>query len=103
MDVQASGARNMRLAGGRRVRVLDLVRAGLLSEGDELIFERPRSGAIHRALITASGHIELPDGDRFTAPSPAAGAAAGTGAIDGWHAWVVARTRELLNTVRERK
>jgi hypothetical protein len=73
----------MRLAGGRRVRVFDLLRAGLLAEGDELVLDRRRSGETHRASVTAEGRIRLADGQEFSSPSSAAREVARVTAIDG--------------------
>lgn len=85
---------------GRRMRVRDLVDNGLLSAGDEIVWERPRSGDTYRATITAEGLIRLPDGSEVTTPSTAATRCSGLGAYDGWHAWTVVNTGRLLNEYR---
>ncbi len=74
---------------GRRVGLLDLIAAGLLAVGAELVWARPRLGQEYRARITADGQIALPDGRQFSTPSAAAMAAAGMASYDGWHAWRV--------------
>ncbi len=91
----------MHLSGGRRVRPLDLIEAELLAEGDELVYRRRRAGETHHARIIGQGRIGLSDGGEFTTPSSAARAVAGS-AIDGWTAWTVARSGELLDTVRQK-
>lgn len=95
------GSRNMRLGAGRRVRVRDLLNAGLVSVGDELLFDRPRSGEKHRAYVTESGAVRLEDGQEFGTPSRAAGAVAGISAIDGWTAWSTV-SGESLDVLRQR-
>ena len=102
MTDQLATKRNMRLAGGRRVRVVDLVRSNLLADGDELAFVRPRYGERHRARVTGDGRIRLEDGQEFASPSSAAQAAAGGGSIDGWVVWTLVRSDELLDTLRQR-
>ena len=94
--------RNMRLVAGRRIRVLDLIGAGLLAPGDELVFSRPRIGESFRAHLTEKGTIRLPDGQEYRTPSSAAKAASGMAAVDGWAAWTLSRSGELLDTLRQR-
>ncbi|MEV8036456.1 CBS domain-containing protein [Streptomyces sp. NPDC086182] len=93
---------------GRRVRVSDLVDAGLLAAGTQLTFLRKRSGEAHLARVAADGKIELGDGQRFTSPSAAAAAASGRGPFDGWTAWALddgtlldVPRQTLLDTVAE--
>jgi len=86
---------------GRRVRVSDLLDAGLLHPGDELVWERPRVGRVYRARVSENGAIELEDGRRFASPSRAGIEAAGVQALDGWHAWrVPARNNAKLDELR---
>ncbi|WP_198170434.1 restriction system modified-DNA reader domain-containing protein [Actinoplanes awajinensis] len=88
------------LINGRRVRIMDLIKAGLLSPGQELIFERPRIGEIHRAVVTANGRIRVADGQDFASPSRAADDVSGT-ATDGWYAWRVGEDGPLLDQLRQ--
>lgn len=69
--------------------VADLIDAGLLAEGDQLVFDRPRIGQTHSARVTRGGWLELLDGRQFRSPSRAASAAVGEGSFDGWHAWAL--------------
>jgi CBS domain-containing protein len=101
--------RGSHLLNGRRVKVLDLIEAGLLKPGARLVFERKRLEKKHFAEVTAKGRIQLHDGVSYGAPSPAAVAAIGGGAVDGWNAWKLVDTgatlghlrRELLNRRRD--
>jgi hypothetical protein len=86
---------------GRRVRVTDLLDAGPLQPGDDLVWERPRLGKTYRARIAGTGAIELEDGRRFASPSRAAVEAAEVPACDGWWVWKVSRLQgALLNELR---
>lgn len=85
---------------GRRIRVRDLVDYELLRGGDELEWVRPRNGERYEAVVTATGMIRLPDGREFTTPSTAAANCAGLNAYDGWYAWRVIRSGQLLNDLR---
>lgn len=76
---------------GRRVRVTDLLDAGLLEDGDALYWERRNLGQRFESTITSSGTIALNDGRAFASPSRAAMEAAGIPAYDGWYAWHVER------------
>ncbi|MFE3827147.1 CBS domain-containing protein [Streptomyces sp. NPDC059092] len=89
------------LISGRRVRVSDLVRAGLLDIGTELIFERPRVGTTHIAWVSRDHAIKLKNGRQFASPSRAAKAAVGSGSFDGWNAWAL-RDGTMLDTLRQR-
>ena len=72
---------------GRRVRLTDLVDAGVLQPGQTLVWNHPQVGATHRATVTDAGALRLEDGRTFAAPSTAAIEAAGGGSFDGWYAW----------------
>jgi hypothetical protein len=74
---------------GRRVRLGDLIEAGLLPLGAELVWNRPRLGHTHAATVTPAGAIKLSDGRVFATPSKAGIEAAGVASLDGWLAWRV--------------
>jgi hypothetical protein len=76
---------------GRRVRVTDLLDAGLLQDGDALYWERRNLGDRYEAIVTGGGTIALGDGRAFSSPSRAAMEAANVPAYDGWYAWHVQR------------
>ncbi|MFE9252382.1 CBS domain-containing protein [Streptomyces sp. NPDC007088] len=106
--VELSTGRASYLIGGRRVRVSDLVNAGLLAAGTRLTFPRRRSGQEYTGFVTADGKIELPNGRKFRTPSKAAAAATGRGPYDGWTAWQLpdgtlldALRQELLDAAAE--
>ena len=85
-----SGGRSMYLLGERRVRVSDLLDAGLIRAGTKLRFKRKRIGVTYYATVTDKGWIRLErDGEEFRSPSRAAMVAAGMRAVDGWRAWAV--------------
>lgn len=97
---QAPLARTSR--GNRRILIADLLAAGLIREGAALVWERPRSGKTHRAVVLENGSLRLDDGREFSSPSRAAVETAGGTAFDGWNAWRLADTGELLAEVRRR-
>ncbi len=72
---------------GRRVEVADLLDAGLVAEGDELVWTRPRLGETYSARILDTGQIQISDGRSFATLSRAAIEAADVPAYDGWAAW----------------
>lgn len=86
---------------GRRVTVRDLVEAGLLQTGAELRWTRPNLGQDHLAVVDQQGRILLDDGRAYSAPSRAAIEAVGGGSFDGWLAWRVTSSGELLDKVRQ--
>lgn len=80
---------------GRRVRMSDLLDAGLLDVGEELVWERPRLGEAYHATVTETGALRLADGRQFASPSRAGMEAAGMQALDGWLAWKAPRRGDL--------
>jgi hypothetical protein len=88
---------------GRRVRLTDLVDAGVLQPGQALIWDRPQLGKTYRASVTEQGAIHLENGGTFSAPSTAAIKAFGGGSFDGWYVWRVdSDARESLHELRVR-
>lgn len=88
---------------GRRVRISDLMDAGLLAAGQSLVFHRPRIGATYNASVTEDAGIKLEDGRTFSSPSRAAMEAADMPSYDGWWAWRVGTPDgELLHHIRVR-
>lgn len=81
------GTKIHHLIAGRRVRLVDLLDAGLIEPGQTLIWERPRLGQTYRAVVTENGSVRLEDGRTFSSLSTAATQAAGIPAYDGWDAW----------------
>lgn len=102
MTISSSAGRDGYLLGGRRVRISDLVAAGLLEAESKLRFDRKRFRETHIATVRHDGRIEISGGRVFKTPSGAAKAVAGGIQIDGWHAWRVDGTEEMLDTLRQR-
>jgi CBS domain-containing protein len=101
VGMDEDGGRDAYLLQGRRVVIADLINAGLLHPGAQLVFNRPRLGTTYQAAVTAEGRLQLLDGRTFASPSRAASAAAG-GSLDGWHAWQVDPDGEFLDALRQR-
>ncbi|WP_158624114.1 CBS domain-containing protein [Micromonospora sp. HM5-17] len=88
------------LINGRRVRISDLLDAGLLTDGQELFFEQRLGMTPHRSTVVSPGRLRLPDGREFATPSAAASAASGLGTVPGWEAWRVGRNGPTLHELR---
>jgi hypothetical protein len=84
------------------LRLSDLLDEGLLHEGEELIWKRPRVGQEFTATVTEDGRLRLADGRTFSSPSRAAMEAANIPSYDGWYAWRTKATTETLHALRER-
>jgi hypothetical protein len=84
---------------GRPGRLAQLIAAGTLIAGDKLVHEQPRKRLRYTAAVTPDGHVQLEDGRRFAAPSPALEACVGS-SINGWANWVVERTGQPLGDLR---
>jgi hypothetical protein len=76
---------------GRRPRISDLLEAGLLEPGEQLVFSRPKLREAFEGTVLEDGWIQIADGSKHNAPSPAAAAAAGIPSVNGWEAWRVPR------------
>jgi hypothetical protein len=81
------------------VRLKDLVQAGLITADDRLVGHR--RGQPHFARIRPDGNIQTSSGLIATAPTKAMEDAVGS-ASNAWAFWQVERTRERLETVRQR-
>ncbi|WP_184503155.1 CBS domain-containing protein [Streptomyces botrytidirepellens] len=91
------------LLDGRRVRIADLLAAGLLTDRQPLTFARKKKGERHQAEVTheQGGAIRLlPSGRIYRSPSTAAHVAVGYGSFDGWTAWQLDGGRDL-DSVRQ--
>ncbi|MGC5031901.1 GmrSD restriction endonuclease domain-containing protein [Micromonospora sp. DT229] len=66
-----------------------LVEVGALVAAEKLTLTYKK--AKYTALVNSDGQIELDSGEKFESPSPAASAATGKPAINGWSAWKVQR------------
>lgn len=85
---------------GRKISLQDLIDAGRLEVGDQLEWTPHQGGIRYLAYVTGSGGIRLADGREYSSPTPAASAAAGFKAANGWYAWSVVRTGMSLHTER---
>lgn len=99
-SVAAADAPDHTRIAGRPIKLPDLLDAGLIREGDDLEWKRPKKGEVHHATITANGAIKLDDGRAFSTPSRAAMEAAQIASYDGWYAWTVMRLDKKLNDLR---
>jgi hypothetical protein len=86
-----------------RASIADLVGAGLLASGEQLVWDRPLAGQELRCTVTDDGRLRLLNGEVHASASGAAGAAAGGGSFDGWEAWrAPQRGNVLLAELRRR-
>jgi hypothetical protein len=79
--------------------IRDLLKAGILKEGDALIWNRRIQGKIHIAVVT-NGFIQTIDGKLHKSPSGAARHLNAGKPVDGWYVWKVKNTGALLDTFR---
>ena len=79
--------------------LMPLIEAGRLKVGDRLVHPQPRKRRTFTAEVTSDGYIQLDDGRKFAAPSPALKACVGT-QINGWYQWIVERTDQRLQDLR---
>lgn len=82
-----------------RIGVRDLLHAGLLATGDELVYRRPGLGVHRTGQVTAHGMLQLDDGRLFTTPSGAT-TALGSPHQNGWGFWCRARDGRTLLELR---
>jgi CBS domain-containing protein len=92
--------RRQHLFRGRRVKVRDLIDAGLLEAGSSLILDRPQTAESTRIIVTESGLLQLSDGRLSATPSGAIKDLLGK-SVDGWYAWRTADDGQLLHALRQ--
>ncbi|GAB3971619.1 CBS domain-containing protein [Plantactinospora veratri] len=97
-----SSRRRHPLINGRRVRVSDLLDAGMLNPDQVLSYRPPHSDLLHKAVVTNRGRIRLSDGREFTTPSGAATAVNSAKAVHGWYAWRIDTDGPFLHELRRR-
>jgi RAMA domain-containing protein len=73
------------------VTLSDLLDAGLLAPNTVVVWRRqkPRKGLMHKAKVTASGRIQMANGETYPTPSAAARDLNDGRPINGWLAWKV--------------
>lgn len=84
---------------GKAGDLMPLIEAGFLKASDRLVHHQPRKRRTFAAEVTPDGYIQLEDGRKFAAPSPALKACVGT-EINGWYQWTVERTGQRLQDLR---
>jgi len=92
--------RRQHLFRGRRVKVRDLVDAGLLEAGSSLALDRPQTAGSPQIIVTETGLLQLPDGRLSATPSGAIKDLFGK-SVDGWYAWRTVDDGQLLHTLRQ--
>ncbi|GLY00537.1 CBS domain-containing protein [Actinoplanes sp. NBRC 101535] len=85
---------------GRRVRLSDLLQAGLLHPGQTLYYRQRRGEDPHESEVTGHGRLRLPDGREFDSPSGACRALSDVDTGHGWAAWRVEPDGESLDGLR---
>jgi hypothetical protein len=84
-------------------KVVDLVKMGSLSVGQELIWNRRVAKQIHLATVNQDGSITTADGVKHRTPSGAAKHLNGNKPVDGWLAWKLKSTGASLASLRQAK
>jgi hypothetical protein len=82
--------------------IRDLLKAGFVNNGTELVWMRKKSKETHTAVIDAKGFIVTGDGKIHKTPSGAAKHLNGNKPIDGWNAWKLKTTNEPLSNLRNK-
>lgn len=82
------------------MKVIDLIKRGLLKEGQVLVWPRKKSGQVHEATVLSTGKIRTLDGIEHNTPSGAAKHLNSSRPIDGWNAWKLKGTKTALSEIR---
>ncbi len=78
----------------------DLLDAGLISEGDRLVWQKMNSTSSFEAVILRDGRIETKDGKIHTSPSTAARHVNAGISTNGWRVWSVTSKKKTLSQIR---
>ena len=84
-------------------KVVDLVKKGSLTAGQELIWNRRVAKQIYLATVNQDGSITTADGVKHKTPSGAAKHLNGNKPVDGWLAWKIKSTGVSLASLRDTK
>ena len=84
-------------------KVIDLVKKGSLTAGQELIWNRRVAKQVHLATVNQDGSISTADGVKHKTPSGAAKHLNGNKPVDGWLAWKIKSTGASLASLRDTK
>jgi hypothetical protein len=82
------------------VKLSELLKSGLISAGDELVWNRKVAKQIHIAIVNQDGSISTADGVKHKTPSGAAKHLNGNKPVDGWLAWKIKSTGVSLSSLR---
>lgn len=82
------------------LKVIDLIRSGSISIGEELVWTRRVAKESHSATVGHDGSITTFDGVKHKTPSGAAKHLNGNKPIDGWLAWKVKKSGKSLGSLR---
>ena len=83
-------------------KIVDLLKSGALTSGQELIWNRRVAKQIHIATINSDGSITTADGEKHKTPSGAAKHLNGGKPVDGWLAWKVKSNSVSLAELRSK-
>lgn len=81
--------------------VKELLKLGLIQEGEELIWKRRVQKVSHAAVVNRDGTLKTSDGKSHKTPSGAAKHLNGNKPVDGWIVWKVKRSNVSLAEIRE--
>ena len=84
-------------------KIVDLLKSGVLTSGQELIWNRRVAKQIHIATVNQDGSITTSDGVKHRTPSGAAKHLNGNKPVDGWLAWKLKSTGNSLADLRDEK
>jgi hypothetical protein len=82
------------------MKLSELLKSGLISAGDELVWNRKVAKQIHIAKVNQDGSISTADGVKHKTPSGAAKHLNGNKPVDGWLAWKIKSTGVSLSSLR---
>lgn len=82
------------------LKVVDLIRRGSISVGEELIWTRRVVRESHIAIVNEDGSITTSDGVKHKTPSGAAKHLNGNKPVDGWLAWKIKKSGTSLGSLR---
>jgi len=78
----------------------DLLKAGMIVLGEEIVWRRRVQGVTHQALIVEGAKIKTQDGSLHKTPSGAAKHLNSGKPVDGWLAWKLKKNGVSLSELR---
>jgi hypothetical protein len=82
------------------MKIVDLLRRGLISPETKIVWKRRIQQQEFVAVIGSDGSITTSDGKKHKTPSGAAKHLNGNKPVDGWLAWKLQSTGESLADIR---